>query len=70
MGKKRLAPIWCQQCNSQLFVLQKSQAALALEAGVGRTYMSKIINGRLRPSDDLIKRISEILHVDPALYDA
>lgn len=46
--------------------LDLSQEALALEAGIDRTYVSGIERGRRNPSLTMIARLAEKLHTTPA----
>lgn len=46
--------------------LDLSQEALALEAGIDRTYISGIERGKRNPSLDLIAKLAERLSTTPA----
>ena len=43
-----------------------SQEALAHAAGIDRGYMGKIENGKYAASLDMIEKVADALHVDPA----
>jgi transcriptional regulator with XRE-family HTH domain len=43
-----------------------SQEALAYEAGVNRTYMSKLEKGGSYPGLEIIGKLAEVLQVEPA----
>lgn len=63
----------CQQFGKQVRKLRKkrsiSQEALALEAGIHRTYIGSIERGERNPSLNNIHRISRVLKVSlPQLF--
>jgi len=43
-----------------------SQSALAMKVGVSASHLNQIINGRARPSSDLIRRILDVLRSERA----
>lgn len=45
---------------------QLSQEELASLAGINRTYLSQLENGRSSPTIDVLNRIARALHIDPA----
>lgn len=68
MKKKRSIPEWGKQCKVQMVLLGKTLADVSSTTGLGRTYISAIINGRSIAPDETIKKISKALEVDPSLY--
>ena len=63
MAKKLTLKEWILSANDQLRPDGKTGhgaiSDLADEVGVGRTYMSRIVNGRAVPSLELAKKISK-----------
>lgn len=68
MEKRRSIPEWGKQCKVQMVLLGKTLADVSSTTGLGRTYISAIINGRSIAPDETIEKISKALEVDPALY--
>lgn len=64
--KRSISP-WGKQCKIQMIALEKKLEDVAKDTGLGRTYISAIINGRLIPPDTTYDAISESLKVDPKL---
>ena len=58
---------WGKQCKIQMLVLEKKLEDVSADTGLGRTYISAIINGRSIPPDETYNAISASLQVDPAL---
>lgn len=65
--KRKLSP-WGEQCKVQMLVLGKSLADLSGETKLSRTYISSIINGRMRAPEDTVRTISDALQVDMTLW--
>lgn len=56
--------IWGRTCKAQMILLGKSLEDLSAETGYGRTYISAIINERVRVPEETREKISEALKVD------
>lgn len=68
MKSRRSIPEWGKQCKVQMLLLGKTLADVSSITGLGRTYISAIINGRSTAPDETVEKISSALEVDPALY--
>ncbi len=68
MEKRRSIPEWGKQCKVQMVLLGKTLADVSSTTGLGRTYISAIINGRSIAPEETVEKISKALEVDPALY--
>ena len=68
MGKN-ITP-WGKQCKMQMIALGKTLTDISEETGLSRTYISGIINGRLRVPPETTSKISKSLSVDPDLIVA
>ena len=63
----KLSP-WCRRVKIRLLELDMSVNDLAEALGMARTYLSSIINGRVK-SEAAIKKISDYLQISDADSD-
>ena len=62
-GYDRLS-LWGRTCKAQLIILGKSLQDVSNETGYSITYISMIINERIRVPDETRDKISKCLQVD------
>lgn len=68
MGKRDIRDLFAANLRRLRHARGLSQEALALEAGVGRSYMSRIEKGAYYASLRIIERLAATLRVEPAEF--
>ena len=61
---KSITP-WGRQCKAQMILKNLTLEELSISAGLSKTYVSAIINGRIVVPDETVQKINKALGIQP-----
>lgn len=61
---KSITP-WGRQCKAQMILKNLTLEELSISAGLSKTYVSAIINGRIVVPDETVQKINKVLGIQP-----
>lgn len=62
------ATTWGRQCRANMMLKGMTYYDLVRLTGYSRIYLSKVINGKVKASDEALETISKTLEVDKSIY--